>query len=231
MPTCLWSGFPRIRHTIIILVRIPWAIRAHGDSLPGAPLSLKCSGPRSMNLDDVRGLDAVHGPTRRLTVPTRARYLIGGTPIGKAHKHESSIQRYIDDEQRYATGRYQVGDVAMVARGGSHPAAYDDRCWRNCSRDRRGRTDSAVGAGRPAPGPLPDRGRHRGPARRRGERRGDRLAPDPRLARRPHPASPCSVPPPACARPTGSGGVLSDRHRWHAVRDDLVRQAARGWGS
>ena len=37
----------------------------------------------------------------------------------------------------------------------------------------------------PAPRPLPDRGRHRRPPRRRGTRRGDRLAADPRLVRRP----------------------------------------------
>ena len=74
-----------------------------------------------------------------------------------------------------------------------------------------------------APRPLPDRGRHRRPARRRGERRGDRLAADPRLVRRPRPACPTtrcartpprcsgarsrsatsSAPPPGCARPTG----------------------------
>ena len=74
-----------------------------------------------------------------------------------------------------------------------------------------------------APRPLPDRGRHRRPARRRGERRGDRLAADPRLVRRPRrphrrPGAPgprrgaraarsrsatSSAPPPGCARPTG----------------------------
>ena len=48
------------------------------------------------------------------------------------------------------------------------------------ARDRRGRARAAVGARPAAPGPLPDRGRDRRPARRRGERRGDRLAADPR---------------------------------------------------
>ena len=56
------------------------------------------------------------------------------------------------------------------------------------ARDRRGRARPAVGARhadrRTAPGPLPGRGRDRGPARRRGECRGDRLAADPRLVRR-----------------------------------------------
>ena len=91
------------------------------------------------------------------------------------------------------------------------------------ARDRRGRARPAVGAGPPAPRPLPDRGRHRRPARRRGERRGDRLAADPRLVRRPRrphrrPGAPGPrrrarprgrgrprprSPPRGCARPTG----------------------------
>src|SRR5665213_3577826 len=52
-------------------------------------------------------------------------------------------------------------------------------------RDCRGRARAAVGASCAAVRPLPERGRDRRPARRRGEHRGDRLAADPRLVRRP----------------------------------------------
>ena len=109
------------------------------------------------------------------------------------------------------------------------------------ARDRRGRARPAVGDGPPASRPLPDRGRDLGPARRRGKRRGDRLAADPRLVRRPRrprPTTRCartpprcsgarsrsatsSAPLPGCARPIGCAAVLGDRHRWHAVRGHL----------
>ena len=111
-------------------------------------------------------------------------------------------------------------------------------------RDRRGRARPAVGARRAdrraAPGPLPDRGRHRRPARRRGERRGDRLAADPRLVRRPRRADrrprapdPAAVLGRAVAVGHVHGAsaglretdrlreVIGDRHRWHAVRGHL----------
>ncbi len=116
-----------------------------------------------------------------------------------------------------------------------------DRGLWDTRRDRRGRARPAGGAGRAAPRPLPDRGRHRRPARRRGERRGDRLAADPRLVRRPGRASatsPCARTRPRCSGRAVAVGhvlgaaaglretdrlreVLGDRHQWHAVRGYL----------
>src|SRR5713101_2858043 len=93
-------------------------------------------------------------------------------------------------------------------------------------RDRRGRARPAVGAGRCAPRPLPGRGRHRRPARRRGKRRGDRLAADPRLvrrSRRPH-RRPGAPGPRRGARARGRGRPRPRRRR-RAARD---RPAARG---
>ena len=74
--------------------------------------------------------------------------------------------------------------------------------------------------------PLPDRGRHRRPARRRGERRGDRLAADPRLVRRPRRAHrrPGAPGPRRGARARGRGRPRPRRRR-RAARD---RPAARG---
>jgi predicted RNA polymerase sigma factor len=91
-----------------------------------------------------------------------------------------------------------------------------------------------------APGPLPGRGRHRRPARRRGKRRGDRLAADPRLVRRPrrpHRRPGAPGPRRVLGRAVAVGHVLGaaaglretdrlrevigDRHRWHAVRGHL----------
>ena len=85
---------------------------------------------------------------------------------------------------------------------------------------------SALGQRRAAPGPLPGRGRDRRPARRRGERRGDRLAADPRLVRRPRRADrrPRAPGPRRGARPRGRGRPRPRRRR-RAARD---RPAARG---
>ena len=59
-----------------------------------------------------------------------------------------------------------------------------------------------------APRPVPDRSRHRRPARRRGERRGDRLAAGPRLVlttSSPSPTTRCArTPPPCSAAPSRS---------------------------
>ena len=76
------------------------------------------------------------------------------------------------------------------------------------------------------PGPLPDRGRDRRPARRRGQRRGDRLAADPRLVRRPRRPHrrPGAPGPRRGARPRGRGRPRPRRRR-RAARD---RPAARG---
>ena len=90
------------------------------------------------------------------------------------------------------------------------------------------------------PRPLPGRGRDRRPARRRGERGGDRLAADPRLVRRPRRADRDPVredPAAVLGRAVAVGHVLGaaaglretdrlrevlgERHKWHAVRGHL----------
>ncbi len=98
--------------------------------------------------------------------------------------------------------------------------------------DRRGRARPAVGAGRSAPRPLPGRGRHRRPARRRGKRRGDRLAADPRLVRpprRPH-RRPGAPGPRRSARARGRGRPRPRRRRGCARPTGCARCSASGIG-